>query len=258
MGAILDVTGIELRFGGLTAVNDVSFSVPQGSIFGLIGPNGSGKTSLFNVITGFYRAQSGTVALSGAVISGMQPHQIAQRGVARTFQMAALQPERTVMENVLLGLYCGRKDLWRDVFGGGRRRADVERARDVLDSIGLLGLADQPTKNVPIGLRHTAELARALVSGPRLLLLDEAWAGLNTTEALHLVELVRRVRDTGVTIILVEHNMKVVMQVCERLVVLDAGAKIAEGSPQDVRTNPAVIRCYLGGKTDADAHRSHA
>jgi len=258
MDAILDVTGIELHFGGITAINEVSFSVPQRSIFGLIGPNGSGKTSLFNVITGFYRAQSGTVALSGAPISGMQPHQIARRGVARTFQMAALQPERTVIENVLLGLYCGRKDLWRDLFGGSRRRADVERAREVLGLVGLLNLADQPTKNVPIGLRHTAELARALVSRPKLLLLDEAWAGLNTAEALHLVELVRRVRDTGVTILLVEHNMKVVMQVCERLVVLDAGAKIAEGSPQEVRTNPDVIRCYLGGKTDAGAQRSHA
>lgn len=203
-------------------------------------------------------AQAGTVALSGVPISGMQPHQIAQRGVARTFQMAALQPDRTVLENVLLGLYCGRKDLWRDVFGTRRRRADVERAREVLDLVGLLELADQPTKNLPIGLRHTAELARALVSAPKLLLLDEAWAGLNTGEALHFVELVRRVRDTGVTILLVEHNMKVVMQVCERLVVLDAGAKIAEGSPQEVRTNPDVIRCYLGGKKDAGAQRSQA
>jgi branched-chain amino acid transport system ATP-binding protein len=256
METILEAADVELRFGGITAVKNVSFSVPKGSIFGLIGPNGSGKTSLFNVITGFYRAQSGTVRLCGETISRMQPHQIAQRGIARTFQTAALQPERTVIENVLLGLYCGRKDLWRDLFTGSRAREDLSRAEAVLDMLGLLDLRDQPTKNVPIGLRHTAELARALVSDPKLLLLDEAWAGLNTAEALHLMQVVQRIRNSGVTILLVEHNMKIVMQVCERLVVLDAGRKIAEGSPQEVRTDPDVVRCYLGGSTDAADRRS--
>jgi branched-chain amino acid transport system ATP-binding protein len=256
MTALLDVAGIELRFGGLAAVTDVTFSVPQGSIFGLIGPNGSGKTSLFNVITGFYRAQSGTVRFLGQPISGMRPDQIARRGIARTFQTAALQAERTVMENVLLGLYCGRKDLWRDFVSTRRRRDDAAKAEEVLELLGLAHLKDQPTKNVPIGLRHSAELARALVARPQLLLLDEAWAGLNTTEALHLVDLVRRIRDTGITILLVEHNMKVVMQVCEQLVVLDAGRKIAEGAPQEVRSDPKVIECYLGGKANAGRARS--
>jgi branched-chain amino acid transport system ATP-binding protein len=256
MENILDVSGVELRFGGVSAVKDVSFSVPRGSIFGLIGPNGSGKTSVFNVITGFYKPQAGNVRLSGEVISRKQPYQIAQRGIARTFQTAALQPERTVLENVLLGLYCGRKNLWRDIFSRTRSRTDLERAESILYALGLLDLKDQPTKNVPIGLRHTAELARALVSEPNLLLLDEAWAGLNNAEALHLVEVVRRIRSTGITILLVEHNMKIVMQICEHLVVLDAGRKIAAGSPQEVRRDPEVIKCYLGGRISVADHGS--
>src|SRR5262249_7614279 len=152
--------------------------------------------------------------------------QIARQGVSRTFQTAVLQPERTVAENVLLGLYCRRADIWRDVLGGQRARADFDALDDVLETVGIRDLRDVPILNVPIGLRHTVELARALATRPKILLLDEAWAGLNTIEAAALMKLVRRIRESGVTIVLVEHNMKIVMELCERMVVLDAGRKI--------------------------------
>lgn len=243
----LSVKGVTVRFGGLVAVNDASFTVPTGSIFGLIGPNGSGKTTLFNVVTGFYRPAAGEVHIGGANIVGQRPFQIARRGVARTFQTAVLQPDRTVIENVLLGVYCGRTDIWRDVLGRKRVSADQDKIDEVLKVVGIQEFRDVPIRNVPVGLRHTVELARALATKPKILLLDEAWAGLNTTEAAELMKLVRRIRDSGVTVMLVEHNMKIVMDVCERIVVLDAGRKIAEGPPKEIRSNPDVIRCYLGG-----------
>lgn len=246
MTALLEVSGVTMRFGGLTALSSVDFSIQPGRIFGLIGPNGSGKTSMFNVITGFYRPQEGAVALEGERIVGSSPHAIARRGISRTFQTAALQPERTVLENVLLGAYCGRKDLWRDFLSSARTREDEARAEQALARVGMLELKDQVTKNVPIGLRHTAELARALMSKPKLLMLDEAWAGLNTAEGLGLVKTVRRIRDEGVTVLLVEHNMKIVMQICDEMVVLDAGRKIAQGAPQAIRSDPRVIESYLG------------
>lgn len=249
----LSVKGVTVRFGGLVAVNDASFDVPTGSIFGLIGPNGSGKTTMFNVVTGFYRPAAGQVHLDGADVVGLQPFKIARKGVARTFQTAVLQPDRTVLENVLLGLYCGRGDVWRDLVGHARAHEDMERIDEVLDFVHIRKFRDVPIRNVPIGLRHTVELARALATKPKLLLLDEAWAGLNTTEAAELMKLVRRIRDSGVTVLLVEHNMKIVMGVCERIVVLDAGRKIAEGPPAEIRANPEVIRCYLGGSLQ-DAH----
>jgi branched-chain amino acid transport system ATP-binding protein len=254
----LEVRDVHLRFGGLTALAAVDFEVPEHAIFGLIGPNGSGKTSMFNVITGFYRAQQGSVRFSGRELVGKRPHEVATSGISRTFQTAALQAERTVLENVLLGQYCGRADLWRDFFSDLRLRSDLRRAEETLCLLGLGEFADQKTKNVPIGLRHTAELARALVRKPRLLLLDEAWAGLNTAESLALIKVVRRVRDTGVTVLLVEHNMKVVMDICDRLVVLDAGRKVAEGVPQEVRSNPRVIESYLGSRAKAKRTASGA
>ncbi|MGR9202120.1 ABC transporter ATP-binding protein [Rhizobium leguminosarum] len=253
MTEVLNVSNVTVRFGGLVAVNDASFSVPVGSIFGLIGPNGSGKTTMFNVMTGFYRPAAGQVSLEGTNLVGLRPFQIARKGVARTFQTAVLQPERTVEENVVLGLYCGRKQVWRDVVGSDRKRSDDLEVDGVLELVGIRELRDTAISKVPIGLRHTVELARALATKPKLLLLDEAWAGLNTIESAALMRLVRQVRDSGVTVILVEHNMKIVMEICERIVVLDAGRKIAEGTPAEVRSNPEVIRCYLGGPLE-DAH----
>ena len=246
MSAILSVRGIVLRFGGVTAVDGVSFDVPDRSIFGLIGPNGSGKTSLFNVISGFYRPGAGEVTFEGRRLTGLRPHSIARSGLARTFQTAALQLERSVLDNVLLGCYCGRADLWRDLISQRRTRSDVRRVDEALDMLGLSAIRDEPTRNLPIGIRHTVELARALMSSPRMLLLDEAWAGLNSAEAIDLVATVRRIRDTGITVLLVEHNMKVVMSLCERIVVLDAGREIAQGTPAEVRSDPRVVQSYLG------------
>jgi branched-chain amino acid transport system ATP-binding protein len=246
MSALLEVRDVQVRFGGVRAVDGVSFDVPAGSISGLIGPNGSGKTSTFNLITGFYSASAGSITFNGDAITGRAPHDIARRGIVRTFQNVALQPDRTVLENVMLGLYCNRSGLWRDVFDARRSREDEQRAVEILEFCGLAELRSALSRNVPVGLRHTTELARALAASPKLLLLDEPWAGLNNTESATLVRTVRRVRDSGVTILIVEHNMKVIMEICDRVTVLDAGRKIAHGSPAEVRMDAAVIRSYLG------------
>ena len=243
---LLEVHDIVVRFGGLTAVDGVSLTVEPGAIQGLIGPNGSGKTSTFNVITGFYTAASGRIVFEGRDVTGHTPHAIARAGIVRTFQTAAVQEERTVLDNVRLGLYCGRRGLLRHLVSMAAEQADQTRAEELLRFLELSDLAAEQVKNLSVGLRHKVEIARAMAASPKILLLDEPFTGLNTVEAGDLIGTIRRSRTSGVAIMLVEHTMKVIMEICDRITVLDAGRRIAEGSPQEVRNNPEVIQSYLG------------
>ena len=237
--ALLSVENVTRRFGGIVALDDVSLTLPEGDVVGLIGPNGAGKTTLFNVVTGLYRPDDGRVLLDGQNLLRMPPHRIIHRGVARTFQNVELFGGMTVLENVLVGAHSKTRF-------GGERRARAE-AHETLQYLGLDPLADRPAAGLPFGTLKRIELARALVSRPRLLLLDEPAGGLNHEEVGELGELIRAIRDDyQVTVLLVEHHMNLVMSISDRVHVLNFGRKIAEGPPHEVRTNPAVVEAYLG------------
>jgi branched-chain amino acid transport system ATP-binding protein len=256
---ILEATGVTKQFGGLVAVNNVDFVIAQGSICSLIGPNGAGKTTFFNMITGLYVPTYGTLMFDGQSIAGLKPDQVTKRGVGRTFQNIRLFQNMTALENVLVGQHARlHARLLGILLHTKAVLAEEERARqhglELLDFVGLSrARADDLSKNLPYGDQRRLEIARALATEPKLLLLDEPTAGMNPQETADLTRLIRRIRDTlGVTVLLIEHDMKVVMDISEVITVLDHGAKIAEGAPELVRANEQVIEAYLGKGAAAD------
>lgn len=235
---ILQVEGVSKRFGGLQALKAVTFDLPEGQILGLIGPNGAGKTTLFNVINGVYPPDEGRVVFRGQDITGRKPYEVAHLGLARTHQIVKPLRELTVLENVMVGACFG---------GAGMGLAEARRvAEEVLDFVGLADRADQLAGSLNVAQKKRLELARALASRPALLLLDEVLAGLNPVEISQMVDTVRRIRGQGVTIIMIEHVMHAVMNVSDRVLVLDYGELIAEGTPEEVSRDERVIEAYLG------------
>lgn len=250
--AVLTANRITIKFGGLTAVDDVSFTIPQGGVVSLIGPNGAGKTTFFNVLTGLYRPTSGSVRLGDREITAMPPHKIASWGLARTFQNIRLFNLMTAEENVMVAMHSHLKSgLLSTVFTAPwqRREERLARqfAREQLDFVGIGKHWDEYARNLSYGDQRRLEIARALALRPKVLLLDEPTAGMNPQESTRFVEFVLRIRDEkDVGVLLIEHDMSVVMRLSERITVLDQGAKIAEGSPEDIRSNPRVVEAYLG------------
>ena len=248
---MLVVDGVSKQFRGLKALDDVSIAVPTGQIRGIVGPNGSGKTTLFNVISGLYRPTTGRVRFGGEDVTNRPPYRLSRAGMSRTFQNLRLFGDLTVRENVLVALDRTRTlSAWRYLLAPlsvVRRDRDLRRRADeVLDRYGLIAFADLPPKSLPYGTQRRVEIARAMAAAPTLLLLDEPAAGLNGEEVRKLGEMVRSIRDTGITVVIIEHNMGLVMSLCERVTVLASGKVIAEGTPAVVAATPAVIEAYLG------------
>jgi branched-chain amino acid transport system permease protein len=256
-GGALEIAGVSKEFSGLKALTDVSLTVRPGEIRGIVGPNGSGKTTLFNVISGFYSVSAGTASFGGTVVTGRRPDQLSQHGIARTFQNLRLFGQMTVRENILVAL--DRSSMWSVwqyvLWPAGIWRAERtlrKRTDDLLDRFGLTDFAGSAPRSLPYGIQRRVEIARAMAAGPSLLLLDEPAAGLNGQEVGDLSEIVRSIRDTGVTVVLIEHNMGLVMSLCDRVTVLASGSVIAEGTPAEVAVRPEVIEAYLGDSMNTD------
>lgn len=253
---ILEIGNVTKNFGGLTALEDVSFSVREGQIKSLLGPNGAGKTTLYNIVTGIHSVTDGAVWFLGERIDGSKPHVIARKGIARTFQNVELFENMSVIENVMMGRHVRTKT---GVLGGAFRvqaarqeeLAILDRSMELLDFVGLKDRASEDASGLPFGLQRYLEIARALATDPKLLLLDEPASGLDPTESQSLCELISKLKERNVTVLLVEHNMEVAMEISDDIVVLNHGTKIAEGTPRQIQTNPEVISAYLGDEAYA-------
>lgn len=257
--SLLEVEGLTKQFGGLTAVNDVSFVVEQGQICSVIGPNGAGKSTLFKLISSFLAPTAGRVRFDGRQVSGLKPHKVARMGVVRTFQETTVFKEMTALENVIVAHQLGLTAGPLGIFAGSRRaRADTLRIRDsaaeILDYLGLGHVKDETAVNLPHGYLRALGIAIAMAARPRLLLLDEPFAGMNPDETDRAMEMVQGIRKRGITVLLVEHDMRAVMRISDWIVVISFGSKIAEGKPEAIRADEAVIAAYLG---EDDAELGH-
>jgi len=239
--SLLSVKRISMFFGGLAAISDVSFELRKGEILGLIGPNGAGKTTMFNVVNGFYKPAKGEVFFNDRKISGLKPNQICKLGIARTFQVVKPLQRMSVLDNVIASAFL-------------RMKSRVQAEEIALETIRFTGLSDDRgviSKGLPLGKRKKLEIARALATQPELLLLDEAFAGLNPHELDESIEIIRKIKERGITIMIIEHHMKVIMSISDRIVVLNYGEKIAEGTPREIAHNPLVVEAYLGEEKSA-------